>query len=102
MWDNKKLRLCDYHNTVCIRCAVREEEAKATELVAPTQQNPPINVLLKKQGLVDMDYDVIDLESDSTWMLIDTVCMLLGMFSRNDCKPGCTPVVRLVVFSPKK
>jgi len=60
-------------------CYSGEEEAKATELVAPSQQNPPINVLLKKQGLVDMDYDVIDLESNSTWMLIDTVG---GLFTK--------------------
>jgi len=60
-------------------CYSGEEEAKATELVAPTEQNPPINVLLKKQGMMDMDYDVIDLESDSTWMLIDTVG---GLFTK--------------------
>jgi len=60
-------------------CYSGEEEAKATELVAPSQQHPPINVLLKKQGLVDMDYDVIDLETNQPWMLIDTVG---GLFTK--------------------
>jgi len=60
-------------------CYSGEEEAKATEIVAPSEQNGPINVLLKKQGLMDMDYDVIDLASNTPWMLIDTVG---GLFTK--------------------
>jgi len=60
-------------------CYSGEEEAKATEIVAPLLENDPINVLLKKQGLMDMDYDVIDCASDQVWMLIDTVG---GLFTK--------------------
>lgn len=51
----------------------REEEAKVTTIAAPTKDNGPIDVMLKKQGVIDMDYDVIDQVSGQTWMLIDTV-----------------------------
>lgn len=60
-------------------CFSGEEEAKATTLVAPTPSYGPIHVLLKKQGLLDMDYDVIDIGTDQPWMLIDTVG---GIFSK--------------------
>lgn len=54
-------------------CDGREEEAKITTIAAPDKESGPINVYLKKQGLVDMDYDVIDSDSNEVWMLIDTV-----------------------------
>jgi len=60
-------------------CFSGEEEAKETTLAAPGASHGPINVLLKKQGLLDMDYDVIDVESNQPWMLIDTVG---GIFSK--------------------
>ena len=59
-------------------CVGREEEAKITTIAAPGKESDPIDVLLKKQGLVDMDYDVIDMASDQTWMLIDTVFTFTG------------------------
>lgn len=62
-------------------CFSGEEEAKATSLVSPSivEPNPPCRVLLKKQGAMDMDYDVIDLNhNNEVWMLVDTVG---GIFS---------------------
>merc|ERR1719231_808857 len=59
-------------------CFSGEEEAKITTIAAPDKENGPINVYLKKQGLIDMDYDVIDSDSNAVWMLIDTVG---GIFS---------------------
>jgi len=59
-------------------CFSGEEEAKITTIAAPDKESGPINVYLKKQGLVDMDYDVIDSDSNEVWMLIDTVG---GIFS---------------------
>jgi hypothetical protein len=38
-----------------------------------------MHVQLKKQGMMDADYDVIDLNTGQTWMLIDTVG---GMFTK--------------------
>jgi len=60
-------------------CYSGEEEAKVTTLAAPTKEHGPVNVFLKKQGLLDMDYDVIDVEQDQPWMLIDTVG---GLFTK--------------------
>ena len=63
---------------------IREEEAKATSIAAPGTLHGPINVFLKKQGLLDADYDVIDIASDAPWMLLDTV-RVRTHFCRNDC-----------------
>ena len=51
----------------------REEEAKRTSIAAPTTKHGPINVELKKQGVFDKDYDIIDFATGEPWMLIDTV-----------------------------
>lgn len=60
-------------------CYSGEEEAKVTSIAAPSATNGPINVVLKKQGMMDMDYDVINAASNEVWMLIDTVG---GLFTK--------------------
>merc|ERR1712183_1076188 len=68
----------DYTNQIMGCCFSGEEEAKATSIAAPGTLHGPINVFLKKQGLLDADYDVIDIASDAPWMLLDTVGGLLS------------------------
>lgn len=61
-------------------CFSGEEEAKETELPMP-EAGKSINVYVKKQGIFDADYDVLDIsngEPGQIWMLVDTVG---GIFS---------------------
>ena len=59
-------------------CFSGEEEAKETTIPAPVA-GQQITVKLKKQGMFDADYDVLDLSSGCNpkeapvWMLVDTV-----------------------------
>jgi len=61
-------------------CFSGEEEAKETALSIP-EAGQSIDVYVKKQGMMDADYDVIDMsngEPGQIWMLIDAVG---GVFS---------------------
>jgi len=63
-------------------CYSGEEEAQETELPMP-EAGKAINVRVKKQGMMDADYDVFDMsdgEPGQVWMLIDTVG---GAFSKS-------------------
>jgi hypothetical protein len=64
-------------------CWSGEEEAAKTS-IPPPQAGTPIRVKLQKQGLLDADYDVLDMTKPDTprWMLVDTV----GGIGSNDMR----------------